>query len=82
MVDQVLAGVHFHLHLLPRGVGDFLPGTALAMASAVLFGVGAVLQHHAATSSTADRGLQLRVLARQRSWVVGQLSTTKAPARA
>jgi hypothetical protein len=76
VIDQVLAGVHFHLHLLPRGVGDFLPGTALAMASALLFGVGAVLQHHAATSSTADRGLQLRVMARQRSWVVGQLSTT------
>jgi hypothetical protein len=54
----------------------FLPGTALAMASAVLFGVGAVLQHHAATSTTGHRGLRLRDMIRHPSWVAGQLSTT------
>jgi hypothetical protein len=76
VVDQALAAVHFHLHFLPRGVGDFLPGTALAMGSAVLFGVGAVLQHHAATSSTSEGGLRLRAMARRPTWVAGQLCTT------
>jgi hypothetical protein len=61
--------------LLPHGLGAFLPGTALAMASAVLFGVGAVLQHHAASATTAGGGLRLREMARHPSWLVGQLST-------
>jgi hypothetical protein len=65
-----------HLHLLPHGIGAFLPGTALAMGSAVLFGVGAVLQHHAATATTTGGTLRLRQMLRQPTWVVGQLSTT------
>jgi hypothetical protein len=63
-------------HFVPEGLGAFLPGTLLAIGSAVAFGIGAVLQHHAATSTTGSRGLRLREMVRHPSWVVGQLSTT------
>jgi drug/metabolite transporter (DMT)-like permease len=50
-------------------------GTAIAVLSAVLFAVGAVLQHEAAESSTVDGNLRMRTLLRRPRWVVGQLST-------
>jgi len=68
---MVIALVH-----LPHGLGAFLPGTALAMGSAALFGVGAVLQHHAATSTAAGGALRFREMLRHPTWVVGQLSTS------
>jgi hypothetical protein len=50
-------------------------GTVVAVLSAVLFAVGAVLQHEAAESSTTDRGLSWRQLLRRPKWFAGQLAT-------
>jgi drug/metabolite transporter (DMT)-like permease len=50
-------------------------GTIVAVLSAVLFAVGAVLQHEAAESSTTDRGLSWRQLLRRPKWFAGQLAT-------
>src|SRR3954447_1774497 len=55
--------------------GDFGLGTVVAVLSAVLFAVGAVLQHEAAESSTTESGFDWRQLVRLPKWVVGQLST-------
>src|SRR4051795_1455695 len=55
--------------------GDYGLGTVVAVLSAVLFAVGAVLQHEAAASSTTADGLNWRQLVRLPKWVVGQLST-------
>jgi hypothetical protein len=67
---QALGEAHGH-----DGGAGFGLGTAVAVLSAVLFAVGAVLQHEAAASSTTDAGLSLRQLVRRPKWVVGQLST-------
>jgi drug/metabolite transporter (DMT)-like permease len=53
----------------------FGPGALIAVVSAVLFAVGAVLQHEAAESSTSASGLSLRRLVTRPKWVVGQLAT-------
>src|SRR4051795_8824838 len=58
----------------PDGGGYGL-GTIVAVLSAVLFAVGAVLQHEAAASSTTASGLNWRQLVRLPKWVIGQLST-------
>src|SRR3954451_24730732 len=50
-------------------------GTAIAVLSAVLFAVGAVLQHEAAESSTSAAGLSWRRLVTRRGWGVAQLAT-------
>src|SRR4051794_549531 len=50
-------------------------GTLIAVLSAVLFAVGAVLQHEAAESSTTDAGLSWRQLMRRPKWFAGQLAT-------
>ena len=55
--------------------GSPLLGMAIATLAAVLFAVGAVLQHEAAELSTTDRGLSLRRLLRRRRWMVGQGAT-------
>jgi len=47
----------------------------LATLAAVLFAVGAVLQHEAAELSTTARGLSLRRLLRRRRWMIGQTAT-------
>jgi hypothetical protein len=52
-----------------------LLGMAIATLAAVLFAVGAVLQHEAAALSTTDRGLSLRRLLRRRRWMIGQAAT-------
>jgi hypothetical protein len=75
---QLLAAAHVHVHLrfhLPRGVGAFLPGTLLGAGAAVLFAVGSVLQHDAASSSTREGGLRFRQMVRHPTWAVGQLCT-------
>jgi hypothetical protein len=46
-----------------------------ATLAAVLFAVGAVLQHEAAVLSTTARGLSLRRLLRRRRWMIGQGAT-------
>jgi hypothetical protein len=66
---QALAGGHGQ-----GGVGLGL-GTLVAVLSAMLFAVGAVLQHEAAASCTQDGGLSLRLLVRRPTWVAGQLAT-------
>src|SRR3954453_7577633 len=62
-----------------EGAAGFGLGTAVAVLSAVLFAVGAVLQHEAAESSTSDSGLSLRRLVSRPKWVVGQLATMLGP---
>src|SRR3954469_9926502 len=54
---------------------NFGLGTAVAVFSAMLFAVGAVLQHEAAESSTTASGLNLRQLVRLPKWGVGPLAT-------
>jgi hypothetical protein len=50
-------------------------GTAVAALAAVLFAVGAVLQHEAAEEATVGGSLSLRRLVRVPLWLVGQGST-------
>jgi len=50
-------------------------GTLVAVLSAMLFALGAVLQHEAAESSTTAAGLNWRRMATRPKWVIGQLST-------
>jgi hypothetical protein len=55
--------------------GSPLLGMGIATLAAVLFAVGAVLQHEAAELSTTARGLSLRRLLRRRRWMIGQSAT-------
>jgi hypothetical protein len=55
--------------------GSPLAGLLFAALAAVLFAVGAVLQHEAAAHSTSASGLSLRALVRRPRWVFGQGST-------
>jgi hypothetical protein len=50
-------------------------GTAVAALAAVLFAVGAVLQHEAAEKSTVGGSLRMRQLLRRPRWVIGQVAT-------
>ncbi|MGY1745828.1 DMT family transporter [Blastococcus sp. SYSU D00695] len=59
----------------PAAAGNPLLGMVIATLAAVLFAVGAVLQHEAAELSTTDRGLSLRRLLRRRRWMIGQFAT-------
>jgi hypothetical protein len=52
-----------------------LTGLLLAVLAAVLFAVGAVLQHEAAELSKTARGLSLRRLIKRRRWMIGQSAT-------
>jgi drug/metabolite transporter (DMT)-like permease len=54
---------------------DPLAGLLLAVLAAVLFAVGAVLQHEAAELSKTARGLSLRRLIKRRRWMLGQSAT-------
>ncbi|WP_170121438.1 DMT family transporter [Geodermatophilus tzadiensis] len=60
---------------LPRGVGDHLPGTLLALLAALLLGLGSVLQHEGAVRAAPDGRLQMRLMVRERVWQVGQVVT-------
>jgi drug/metabolite transporter (DMT)-like permease len=62
------------LHL-PQGVGGFGPGTLVAALAAVLFAVGAVLQHEAAADSGSSHGADLRRLVTRPRWIAGQSAT-------
>jgi drug/metabolite transporter (DMT)-like permease len=55
--------------------GSPLAGLLIATLAAVLFAVGAVLQHEAAANSTSSSGLSLRRLVRRPRWVFGQAAT-------
>jgi hypothetical protein len=66
--------VHDHDPLV-AGVGGFAAGTALALLAATLFAAGAVVQHEAVAVSCTRHGLDLRILLRQRRWMVGQTAT-------
>jgi drug/metabolite transporter (DMT)-like permease len=59
----------------PAGQGSPLGGLLLANLAAVLFAVGAVLQHEAAELSSTDGGLSLRKLIRRKRWMFGQAAT-------
>jgi len=55
--------------------GSPVLGLALAALAAVLFALGAVLQHEAAALSTTHEGLSLRRLMKRRRWMLGQSAT-------
>jgi drug/metabolite transporter (DMT)-like permease len=55
--------------------GNPLAGLLIAVLAAVLFAVGAVLQHEAAADSTSSSGLSLARLVRRPRWVFGQTAT-------
>ena len=57
------------------GFGGPLAGLLLAMLAAVLFAVGAVLQHEAAERSRTPTGLSLRMMFKRRRWMLGQAAT-------
>ena len=50
-------------------------GLLLAVLAAMLFAVGAVLQHEAADLSKTPTGLSLRLLVKRRRWMLGQGAT-------
>jgi drug/metabolite transporter (DMT)-like permease len=52
-----------------------LAGLLIAALAAILFAVGAVLQHEAAADSTSSSGLSLSRLVRRPRWVLGQTAT-------
>ena len=60
--------------------GNPIAGLLLAILAAVLFAVGAVLQHEAAELSMSDRGLSLRLLVKRRRWMLGQAATMSGTA--
>jgi drug/metabolite transporter (DMT)-like permease len=55
--------------------GSPLAGLLLAILAAVLFAVGAVLQHEAAERSRTPTGLSLRMMIKRRRWMLGQAAT-------
>src|SRR3954449_3890245 len=59
----------------PQGGGSPLAGLLLAALAAVLFAVGAVLQHEAAERSKTPTGLSLRLMIKRRRWMLGQAAT-------
>ena len=64
-----------HVHGLAETHGSPLLGLGLAALAAVLFAVGAVLQHEAAALSMTESGLSLRRLMKRRRWMLGQAAT-------
>lgn len=63
------------LALTQAGSGNPAAGLLLAALAAVLFAVGAVLQHEAAEASTSADGLRLRRLVTRPKWALGQGAT-------
>src|SRR3954470_24244960 len=59
----------------PHGGGSPLLGLLLAALAAVLFAVGAVLQHEAAERSKTPGGLSLRLMFKRKRWMFGQAAT-------
>src|SRR5690242_4328394 len=55
--------------------GRPVTGLLIAALAAVLFAVGAVLQHEAAERSRTPTGLSLRMMLRRRRWMLGQAAT-------
>jgi drug/metabolite transporter (DMT)-like permease len=66
------ARVHAHTE---APSGNTTAGLLLAALAAVLFAVGAVLQHEAAEHSTSASGLSLRRLVTRPRWMLGQAAT-------
>ena len=63
------------MHGHHEGAGSPLAGLLLAALAAVLFALGAVLQHEAADLSRTPGGLSLRRLVKRRRWMLGQTAT-------
>jgi drug/metabolite transporter (DMT)-like permease len=61
--------------LAQQQTGGPFVGLLFAVLAAVLFAVGAVLQHEAAEVSTSDGTLNLRRLIKRRRWMLGQTAT-------
>ena len=57
------------------GAGSPIVGLLMAVLAAVLFAVGAVLQHEAAERSRTATGLSLRMMIKRRRWMLGQVAT-------
>ena len=63
------------MHGHHEGAASPLAGLLLAALAAVLFALGAVLQHEAADLSRTPGGLSLRRLVKRRRWMLGQTAT-------
>src|SRR5215218_7146953 len=61
--------------LAQQQTGDPFLGLLFAVLAAVLFAVGAVLQHEAAELSSSNGSLSLRRLIKRRRWMLGQTAT-------
>src|SRR3954463_1531838 len=61
--------------LAEAGSGNPVAGLLIAALAAVLFAVGAVLQHEAAEESTSASGLSMRRLVTRPRWMFGQGAT-------
>jgi drug/metabolite transporter (DMT)-like permease len=71
-----LSGIPHPMQALAQAQsGNAAAGLLLAALAAVLFAVGAVLQHEAAEHSTSASGLSLRRLVTRPRWVLGQSAT-------
>ena len=68
-------GIAESVHGSGQHSGSPLAGLLLAALAAVLFAVGAVLQHEAAERSRTPSGLSLRMLVKRRRWMLGQAAT-------
>jgi drug/metabolite transporter (DMT)-like permease len=68
-------GIAESVHGSGHHSGSPLAGLLLAALAAVLFAVGAVLQHEAAERSRTPSGLSLRMLVKRRRWMLGQAAT-------
>jgi hypothetical protein len=64
----------------PHHHGSPALGLLLAALAAVLFAVGAVLQHEAAERSKTPGGLSLRLLVKRKRWMFGQAATMSGTA--
>ena len=76
ITDAVSKGHPVHMHGAAEAhQGSPLLGLGLAVLAAVLFAVGAVLQHEAAALSMTESGLSLRRMMKRRRWMLGQAAT-------
>lgn len=67
---EVLAGVG-----LPRGVGGYVLGTALAGLAALLFAIGSVAQHEVAAGTSSGGQVRWRTILAHRGWLASQGAT-------
>lgn len=63
---------------LPRGVGGYVVGTALAGVAALLFAVGSVAQHEVTAGTSSGGQVRWRTVLAHRGWLASQGATVLA----